>query len=262
MVELINESFKLEGGPALVRIADRKVSAIHSSGKGAYVVFPVDELLDKTQEYFFREFPNAEFCGGEFTHETISWNYSLAEYSEDICKGLEGTILEGYEPYVRFQTSDIGIQSVTLTPMLKSDYIARPMNASLKIDHRGNNSMENFTEALRMIYARFKEGIERFRELEEIIVTHPYECMLNIMRKACIKKELGVKVAKEFREFNGDEPCSALEIYTAICDVLLVLSRTAKGDVLRYFREEDCVSRCLALDFRKYDTAESVWAEK
>lgn len=254
LAKTLNILFRAHIGTSVVKLADNKVSAIHSGRKGAYSVIEIPDILDATVEYLCTEYPKARFEQGYYSHEAVAATWNLSEYADTFfedCQVLAES--EEYEPLVRVVTSDIGTEAVKIQPLLLAGNNVIMLNSVIAVQHKNENSIEDFKNAINMVLDHFKYGLSELEDLTKVKISNGYNALLRIMDAHNFPKAQGLEAAQLFKETYGEGECTAFNIYVGLCSAAHFVQRDCKDDQLKVFRIQDTVQRCMNTSWRKYD---------
>lgn len=238
----------------LIKIADGKVSAIHSGRNGAYRVIDIPEVLQATADYFFTEYPLSTFESGYYSHEFVSATWRMAAYASTFFQSCQVLSKNSrFEPMVRVVTSDIGTDAVKIQPLIAMGNITIPLNSQIAVEHRGKNGIDAYKTSILMVLDHFKRGAETLEKLKLVEIRNGYNTLLRVMDKFNFPKEQGLEAADMYRQINGDDTTLAYELFMYLCHGLSLVQVAEPGDTKKLFRLQDTVSRTLNLPWKKFD---------
>lgn len=262
LARILSDCIAVTNGNTLIRVLENKISAMHGGNTMDYVVLPQAQLF-RTVHAFLGSAYDSDFIGGNFDHSITTgvWQVndrSLTASYEDLLKSHRVSY-KRITPAIRLTTSDVGISGANLMPMLTVDGSRKiPLGKILKVDHRGTASMEKFEDNCRLLFAQYKTALNGLEKLISIEITHPIECMLGVCKYLGIGKKLAFRAAELFRGQNGDAPCTAHDIFYAICEILFLLqSEGATGSKVAAMEEQ--ISRAYSIHWNNFDLPMFYW---
>lgn len=253
---IFNLCFPVSKGDALIRLADGKVSAVLGGDTADYSILETPSLFEHTAQYLRKEFPHVEFSTSFFDHSsaTAIWYIREDKLVEDYQETLDrhGLYYGPILPALRLSTSDIGFSGANLYPTLYAGKKTIALGQPLKLHHRGNVSIEDYDEQLKMLFAHYQAGIKNLTHLLQIRIQNPRNCMLAVCKKVGIPKKMSYEAAELFDAQYGNCPCTAHDIYYGIAEVLFLCQKSGKGS--RVIQMEELVARALYVKWQDYDT--------
>lgn len=259
--QILNYCMGVATGDSLIKVADSKVSAVHGGDPKDYAVLEMLPLFQRVKDTLDRDFPGNHFLAANFDHSIVTaiWsldgqsNQLLDTYRQELtAKGLTGT--QAVTPGLRFTTSDVGVSGANLYPILLQGGGNRiiPLGYPIKTEHKGGVDMDYFDEQLSLLYARFKEAIEKQIKLMEVDIRYPYTTLLGVLKRIGAPKKASYEAADLFRAQNGDVGCTAYQLYLAMSEVIFSAQCDgASGS--RISQLEEIVARALNVNWHEYD---------
>lgn len=264
LAQVLNNCLEVTKGNALVRIHEGKVRAVHGGDPSDYSILPMPELFEVASIYVAENYDKAIFTNGLFSHSLVMASWELEE------KGLLDTYREMLLQYgfqadnilsasIRIQTSDVGVSGANIYYSLLMGAEKKPLvlGNPLKLEHTDNASIEDFSQNMGQIFARYQEAISDLSKLFYVYVSHPATVMPGVMIKAGISKTLTAQTVEQFRASHGPGVCNGYEIYCGICEAIFLAQSNGMGAKALTDLEE-MVSRCLTYQFHEYDTPGTV----
>ncbi len=77
-----------------------------------------------------------------------------------------------------------------------------------------------------MMYSQYKFDIGNLARLLDIEIGNPINCMLGICKRIGISKKLAYEATEQFKAQNGDEPCTAHDIYYGMSEIVFMVAVT------------------------------------
>ena len=259
--QILNYCLDVASGDSLIKIADEKVSAVHGGDPKDYAVLEMLPLFQKVKDYLEDEYPGCQFLTASFDHSLALAIWSLDGQSDQMldtyrrelnAKGLNGRM--AVRPGLRFMTSDVGISGANLYPILLVGSTNKiiPLGYPIKTEHRSGVDLDYFEEQLDLLYARFKDAIDRQVKLLQIELQYPYTTMLGVLKRIGAPKKISYEAADLFLSQGGDKPCSAYEVYLAMSDVIF-MAQCDGANASRIAQLEEIIARALNINWHEYD---------
>lgn len=262
--EVLNHCMAVSQGQSLLCISDGKLSALHGGDSRGYTVLEIPELFRSLQTYLDRRFPCNQFIGGYYCHSlvTATWelgaeNGLVTEYRELLDKfGLESSHMI---PTLRFTCSDVGTSGANLFPSLLvgENRVNLQLGKPIKQIHKGGATLESFQKQLDLIYPHFQSGVKALTELVTTMIFYPINCMVGICKELRIPQRLAAPAVDRFWAQNGDDICTAHEIYCALSEIIFDLQQEGASG-LELAQMEETISRVVHLRWKNYDFAGEV----
>ena len=259
LARVLNDCLKVTKGNALVRIHEGKVRAVHGGDPSDYSVLTMPELFEVASIYVAENYDKATFSNGLFSHSLAMASWELEE------KGLLDTYRELLLQYglqadnvlsalIRVQTSDVGVSGANIYYSLLLGAEKKPLilGKPLKLEHTNNASIEDFSQNMGQIFARYQEAIGDLSKLFHVYASYPANVMASVMIKAGISKALTAQTVEQFKAGHGPGICNGYDIYCGICEAIFLAQSNGMGAKALTDLEE-MVSRCLTYRFHEYD---------
>lgn len=259
LARILNDCLQVTKGNALIRLHEGKVRAVHGGDPSDYAILPMPELFEVASIYVAENYDEAKFSFGFFSHSLVTASWELKD------KGLLDTYRELLLQYgmvaddvlsasLRVHSSDVGVNGANIYYSLLLGAEKKPLvlGNALKLEHSNNVSIENFSQNMSQVFARYKETIEGLSRLFHIYVNYPANVMASVMIKAGIGKTLTAQTVEQFKASHGAEVCNGYEVYCGICESIFLAQSSGMGPKALTDLEE-MVSRCLAYRFHEYD---------
>jgi len=259
--QILNYCLDVATGDSLIKVADDKVSAVHGGDPADYAVLEMLPMFQRVKDFLDVEFPGNHFITANFDHSIATAIWSLDGQSGDLldtyhqeiaAKGLSGKI--SVVPGLRFTTSDVGVSGANLYPILLTKNKDRiiPLGDPIKTEHTNGMDLDKFDAQLHLLYARFRETIEKHTKLLDIEIRYPYNTMLGILKKNKAPKKASFEAAEQFISGNGDQPCTAYELYLAMSEVIFMAQCDGASGV-RIAQLEECIAKAVHARWSDYD---------
>jgi hypothetical protein len=259
LARILNHCLKVATGDALLRIADGKVSAVHAGDWNDYAILEIPELFKRAAEYLATEFPSRTFAGGSFEHSMVTavWELSgetaLVKSYQDALT-LHGVEYEELKPAIRLTSSDAAFSGANLYPTLFTGKRGSSviLGSPLKLEHRDGAALKDFDAQLKLLCSQYQLAIGKLAKLLDVEVSNPAGCMLRVCKHIGIGKKLAFEAAEQFRVLNGEDACTAHDIYFGINEVVFMLQCDgASGS--KVVRMEENVARALSVRWSDFD---------
>lgn len=266
LANMLNECMNVTNGISLLKFCEGKISAIHGGDPSEYAILEMPALFEITQLYLEKHFKDYLFLEASYDHSFVSAWWELPEdetlvrvYKKELEK--MGLTVSDIKPALRLTTSDTGISGANLFPMLYINGGTKsiPLGGVLKLEHKRGATLEEFEKRLSMIYAQYTKAIEGLERLLAIELEYPVNTMIGVMKKIGIPKKTAFDVIEFFREHQGNNPCTAHDVYYAMTEVIFLMQcRKASGTKIAHM--EEMIARALGVKWQEFDIAgEQKW---
>lgn len=256
---ILNDLLKVANGEALIRFSEGKVSAVLSGDCNDYSVLDVEEIFLHSVDYLNGNFKGCQYLGGFYEHNMVSALWELAgedelleAYKEEL--RLHGKSIDEMKPMVRITTSDTGAGGANIFPMLVSGKENTTINLGepLRLEHRYGNDITEFDQQLKQLYSKYQLATGKLIKLLKIDIMNPVNCMRGVMDKLKIPKKYQAEAVELFKAQQGEDPCTAHDIYYGISEILYML--TCEGEEgSRITRMEEVIARALSMNWEEFD---------
>lgn len=259
LARILNDCLDVTKGKALIRIHEGKVRAVHGGDPSDYSVLSMPELFEVASIYVSENYDKAIFRSGMFSHSLVTASWELEE--KELLDTYRGLLLQyGLQAdnvlsaQVRIQTSDVGVSGANIYYSLLLGEEKKPLvlGNPLKLEHTNNASIEDFSQNIGQVFARYREAISDLSKLFSVYVSYPANVMASIMVKAGISKALTAQTVEQFKVSHGPGVCNGYEVYCGICESIFLAQSNGMGAKALTDLEE-MVSRCLTYRFHEYD---------
>ena len=251
---------------ALLLISGEKVSAVHSGDEKDYSVLPIDELLERLQENLDARFEGNVFERGYFSHSLTSAFWKLPNQKKDLlgkyAKHLKtigkACLAHKLVPGIQFITSDTGIASAQVSALLMG-ISNEPIHigSCISVDHRHKKTVENFSEALDLLFAQFGDNIKKLEKLLDITLLYPVNAMTRVCKELVMPKKEAVEAIAMFESVYGDKPATAHDVFMSMQEIpyLLKLNGASESKLLAV---QENMARALNINWANYDLPKAV----
>lgn len=256
---ILNECLKVANGEALLRISEGKVSAVLGGDGSDYAVIDTEQLFMHTIDYLKGNFKGVNYLAGFYEHDRVSaiWEMTgepalLQAYKTELM--LAGKTPEEMTPIVRVTTSDTGAGGANIYPMLLCGKENMTINLGnpLRLGHRNGTSIAEYDKQLKMLYGKYQLAVGNLVKLLHINIQNPVNCMKGVMDKLGIARKYSADAVDLFIAQNGEDPCTAHDIYYGISEVLFRLASDGEeGSVITGMEEK--IARALSVSWKDYD---------
>lgn len=260
--QILNYCMDVASGDSLIKVADEKVSAVHGGDPKDYAVLEMLPLVQTVQAILDRDFKGNNFLTANFDHAIVTAIWSLDGQTNELMDTYRKAVAEkgiteaiSARPGLRFTTSDVGVSAANLYPILLIGGSNRiiPLGDPLKLDHKHGANLDVFESGMDLLYASFKESIERQQQVLNVEIRYPYTTMLGVLKRIGITKKLSYEVADLFAGPNGVETgCNAYQLYLAMSDVIF-LAQCEGASGTRIAQLEENVARALRINWHEFD---------
>ena len=262
---VLNKCFELyPDSESIVLIRDEKITACHSDG---YAVLPVDELLDALVTSLEENFGVVDFTKGYTSHSFVTADFSLKHatnmlksYTDKLKKMGRTAMADNLVPAVKFSSSDTGVSAARCTAYLTGNGAPIAIGSALEVEHKGKASVASFGTKVDQLFAQFDKSLAKLEKLMDIDIIYPISCMERVCRYLKLPKKASLEAVSQFEMTNGDEPCTAHDIYLALQEVpyLYRTGSDVKVSQLTVFNYEENVARALSIDWKQHDVMKRV----
>ena len=219
---ILNYCLDVASGDSLIKVADDKVSAVHGGDPKDYAVLEMLPLFQMVGSFLDREFPGYHFLTANYDHSIVTAIWQLDGQANDLLDTYHqelanrGLSTDAVVPGLRFTTSDVGMSGANLYPSLIIAKRGRiiPLGDPIKTEHTNSADLMHFEGQLALLYARFRETIEKQIKLMDVEIRYPYNTMLGVLKRIKAPKKASFEAADQFSATNGDQPCTAYELYS------------------------------------------------
>ena len=261
MSQILNYCLAVATGDSLIKVADEKVSAVHGGDPSDYAVLEMLPMFQSVKDFLDDEFPGNVFLTANYDHSIVTAIWSLEGQSNDLldtynqelaAHGLSGKV--NVTPGLRVTTSDVGVSGANLYPILINKHGDKiiPLGAPIKTEHSNGVDMDRFKVQLQLLYARFRETIEKHTKMMEIDIRYPRNTMLGVLKHIRAPKKASYEALDQFLALNGEQPCTAYELYLAMSEVIFLIQCEGASGV-RVAQMEECIAKAVHVKWSEYD---------
>ena len=251
---------------ALVLVRGEKVSAVHSGDEKDYSILPIDELLETLQGNLDERFEGNEFESGYSSYSLTSafWKLPkqkkelLGKYAKHLKAIGKACLAHKLVPGIQFTTSDTGIASAKVSALLlgvSNETIH--IGSCIAVDHRHKKTVENFSEALDLLFAQFGDNIKKLEKLLDVTLLYPVNAMTRVCKELVMPKKEAVEAIAMFESVYGDKPATAHDVFMSMQEIpyLLKLNNASEGKILTV---QENMARALNLNWADFDLPKAV----
>ena len=251
---------------ALVLVRGEKVSAVHSGDEKDYSILPIDELLETLQGNLDERFEGNEFESGYSSYSLTSafWKLPkqkkelLGKYAKHLKTIGKACLAHKLVPGIQFTTSDTGIASAKVSALLLG-VSNEPIHigSCIAVDHRHKKTVENFSEALDLLFAQFGDNIKKLEKLLDVTLLYPVNAMTRVCKELVMPKKEAVEAIAMFESVYGDKPATAHDVFMSMQEIpyLLKLNNASEGKILMV---QENMARALNLNWADFDLPKAV----
>ena len=263
LAENYNNSLRVSTGTSILLERFGKIAALHSDAQ--YCVMPMPELLDVTEESLYAQFGTPKFVRGYHSHSITSATWLLPEkkdemldaYRETMKEAISDLHISNFCPAVMFTSSDTSGAAATLWPMFESSKSYFPICYPVKVRHRkfGEHfGIELFEENANELFARFVQANEKLKELANVEIRHPENCVLRLGKKLLIPKKYLERAREDILNIVDDyHPyVSVHDIYLSMVTILEEAYDNEAGQ-REILNLQEAICRILKMDLKQYD---------
>ena len=251
---------------ALVLVRGEKVSAVHSGDEKDYSILPIDELLETLQGNLDERFEGNEFESGYSSYSLTSafWKLPkqkkelLGKYAKHLKAIGKACLAHKLVPGIQFTTSDTGVASAKVSALLLG-VSNEPIHigSCIAVDHRHKKTVENFSEALDLLFAQFGDNIKKLEKLLDVTLLYPVNAMTRVCKELVMPKKEAVEAIAMFESVYGDKPATANDVFMSMQEIpyLLKLNNASEGKILTV---QENMARALNLNWTDFDLPKAV----
>ena len=156
--------------------------------------------------------------------------------------GLNG-LLADFFPALSVENSDTTASSIKMRPMfIRDDGYEFPLLNKTRTMHIGAETIHERLESdLRMVFANFKDSENMLFELAATPITYGYNTLTHCLKQSKVNMpvEQAREAAQVFFTDKGNGPCTAMDVYMAVCDAYNYVVRDYPEDKLKITRACD-----------------------
>lgn len=251
---------------ALVLVRGEKVSAVHSGDEKDYSILPIDELLETLQGNLDERFEGNQFESGYSSYSLTSafWKLPkqkkelLGKYAKHLKAIGKACLAHKLVPGIQFTTSDTGVASAKVSALLLG-VSNEPIHigSCIAVDHRHKKTVENFSEALDLLFAQFGDNIKKLEKLLDVTLLYPVNAMTRVCKELVMPKKEAVEAIAMFESVYGDKPATAHDVFMSMQEIpyLLKLNNASEGKILTV---QENMARALNLKWGDFDLPKAV----
>ena len=261
---VLNTCCSVNGKKSLLRVADEKLSAWLSAT--SYAIIESDDVYRETEIALKAKLGKTEMKKGFYSHTFMDACYSITDSApglKDTLSRYRQIIGEEYELVCSVSTSDSGNGSITVDPRMvheKHRNVSVPLGAAMRVQHKGNKTMENLHEKFDMLGGALTKGVELMEHLATINIHNAPQVLMRALKKVQAPAKVAMEVVMKWQAIHGDESATALALYLAAQEVSLRVA-LEEGDLLKTYRMEDALARMLGIRWKDLDyPGDLVWS--
>ncbi len=269
---ILNEAFKLYGGDDddQNKATSNKVyvyeldGMIDYVGSNNYSYVSIEEANSAVRRELGNMFPDYSFEEGTISREYASFTYRLND--ANLKKELEtvflkgGINIHGYEPMIRFGTSNVGVSGMNLYPVLKKGNHIIEIDLPIKLEHKNGANAEMLAENTRKILTMFRLTPSKIDALADLEIEYPELCMKNIVQSTGLPQKFFFEKAEDFGGAYAD--ATALDLYFALSDALGEYKLKNKVSTFQEITYTEKICRIMfGHDLGQFDTPGSIKAK-
>ena len=244
---------------ALLLIRDEKISAVHSGDERDYSILPIDKLLETLQTNLDERFMGNQFEKGYTSHALTGATWKLPEQTNNLLeKYAKPQLASKLVPGIQFSTSDTGVASAKVSALLLglSDCPIH-IGSCVAVDHRSKKTVDNFKEALDMLFAQYGDNIKKMEKLLDITLFYPVNAMTRVCKELVMPKKEAMEAINKFQAIFGDGVATAHDVFIAMQEIpyLLKINNTPATKILTV---QENMARALNLNWEEFDLARAV----
>ena len=235
-------------GSATIKVADKKVRAVHSA---RYSIIGGHRVYELAKEYFDKQWPNATFERAYWSHEINSVLWDLSAYTQAFCSVPLGG--RKFTPALFVRSSDIAVSAVRLIPALKVQGQMIPLARAISTTHIGDEIEERVQNSFNQILTMFQDAQKDLQRLELVSLKCGYTTLLRVLKSVQMPKRQALEAADIFRQMYGTGSATAFEAYMSISDAYSFVVRDSPKNEARQFEAADAAARAIRADWEGLD---------
>ena len=252
LTQILNYCLDVATGDSLIKVADDKVSAVHGGDPSDYAVLEMLPMFQSVKDFLDDEFPGNSFLTAIWSLDGQANDLLDTYYQELAANGLSRKV--NVTPGLRVTTSDVGVSGANLYPILLNKHGDKiiPLGAPIKTEHSNGVNLDKFEAQLKLLYARFRETIEKHKKMMGIEIRYPKNTMLGVLKHIKAPKKASYEALDQFLALNGEQPCTAYELYLAMSEVIFLIQCEGASGV-RIAQLEECIAKAVHVKWSEYD---------
>lgn len=263
--KIFNDGLSLYNDRTLVLIRDGKVNALLSGDESDYSVMPVIRLIKILESELREAFSSFEMKEARTSNEVTSLMYQLHDSKTEnrILQILSsnGQLVSKADIMVKLTTSDCGMCSARLTPIIHVDGRQLSIGKSLSTKHKGGSkAMSLFTDNAHMLLAHYRDNIINLQKLMNIRIKNPAQTLKNVYEFLKLKG-FSAELTQCCERISQEHmfTCTGYDIYWYLNEILFQAEENCKKDINRRLSfmtlldAQETVSETLFLDLSQFD---------
>lgn len=148
----------------------------------------------------------------------------------------------------------MGISGANLYPILINQRGGKiiPLGTPIKTEHSNGVNLGTFEGQLNLLYARFRETLEKQIKLMDIEISYPKNAMLGVLKHIRAPKKISYEALDQFLALNGEQPCTAYELYLAMSEVIFLVQCKGAGG-FQIAQTEETIAKAVHVRWSDYD---------
>ena len=185
-------------------------------------------------------------------------NNLLEKYAKHLEVAGKTQLASKLVPGIQFSTSDTGVASAKVSALLLglSDCPIH-IGSCVAVDHRSKKTVDNFKEALDMLFAQYGDNIKKMEKLLDITLFYPVNAMTRVCKELVMPKKEATEAINKFQAIFGDGVATAHDVFIAMQEIpyLLKINNTPATKILTV---QENMARALNLNWVEFDLARAV----
>lgn len=271
LADTLNNGLAVARGSTLMLERYGKAAAFHSDSAGGYMIMPISELLQITDETLRNRFGNTIFISGYNSHEYTSCMWYLTGAKQRIMDQYVTVVARNggshhkldFTPAIRFSASDTAASSAMLVPyFMLSKRVGFRLCDGVAVRHerktRGQEGIEAFREKANEVWAKMDETTEALEALCKHQIYNWENCIISICKKLGISKKYGEYARADAERYAQNEPCvSANDIYLSMVQMLdYAVQLNASSTTMTLL--EEAIAKIVRIDWDEHDVGGTV----
>lgn len=234
----------------------QKMRAVNGSD---YSILPQGELFKSLTDKLTADYPNYEFCGGQFEHDFTEAHFLLVDQAKELLEDYKDKIssatgltkLENCVPAVSFQTSDSGASCASITTKLvnkNNKKFVINLGSPLLLPHKNEATVEKFKSLLDGMFAQFQEQVSKLDALLDVKIEHPINAVISIAKKCNLSKPALREAIETFAPMFTSS-ATAHDVFYILQEALYNMRCNTKLSRVSVLTAEENIARCLSSSF-------------
>jgi len=265
LADILNTCMGLYGDSALLLIRDQKVTAVHSGDDMDYTILHTEKLLEALTAKLDVRYPGSVFDSGYTDHSRVYASWSLPGQREELLETYQKMLIDQGKatlagrlmPGIRFTTSDTASSSAKVSALLLGLQQPIQIGGIISVEHRRRTKVEDFSDALDLLFAQYKDAVTQLQNLNGIYLEYPVNAMTRVCKALRMPKKAALEAIKMFEVTYGGGASTAYEVFMGMQEIMFIL-KTSKTPESKMLALQETMARALTVNWLNYDLAKTV----